>query len=293
MAYDLHSLDLFRSVAETGSIAATAARHGIVASAVSKRLSWLEAEAGTALLLRHRRGVELTEAGRLLLAHAEALARQVAVMQADLADQANGARGTIRLCANTSAITQFLPEDLAEFMRLNPGLTIRMSEMESVQVIETVRAGAADLGIFSGYTDAPDVRVLPYRRDTLVVCAPQAHPLAARSSVRLGDLDGQKFVALQPRSSLQEFINKRARDLGFALRTVVEVKSFDAVRRMVQARLGVAILPLGAVEAYLDDESIAMVPIEEPWATRDLLIALRDGAALSPQAEALLRILQG
>lgn len=293
MAYDLQSFELFRSVALAGSIAAAATRHGMSASAVSKRVSDLENALGASLITRHRRGIELTPAGKLVLKHAAALDDRIHRLEADLRDEANGARGTIRMAANTSAITQFLPEDLAEFMLANPGLTIRMAEKESVEIIDAVQSGAIEIGIFSGFSDAPGLTLLPYRRDTLVVCAPTGHPLTRQSFVGLRDLDGEKFVALQRRSSLQAHVDRRAAELGIDIRTTVEVKSFDGVRRMVQARLGIAILPFGAVEAYLHDGSIAMIPIDEPWATRDLLIAIRDRASLSEPAEALLRTLQG
>ncbi|GAA5066653.1 LysR family transcriptional regulator [Maritalea mobilis] len=293
MAYDLTSLALFRSLAELGSIAAAAARHRIAPSAASRRISELEKQAGAGLIQRHRRGVVLTEAGRLMLRHAETLAGQVARMQAELDDYAAGHKGTIRMAANTSAITQFLPEDLAEFLIANPGISIQMAEMESVEIIQAVQSGAVDLGVFSAFTDARGLQVLPYRRDTLVVCAPSDHPLSQRKSLRLRDFDGQSVVALQRQSSLQAHVDKRAADLGITIRTTVEVKSFDGVRRMVQARLGIAILPFGAVEAYLGDGSIVMIPIDEPWATRDLMIAVQSPSALSPQAEALLRTLQG
>ncbi|AHM04552.1 transcriptional regulator, LysR family [Roseibacterium elongatum DSM 19469] len=293
MAYDLTSLALFRSLAQEGSIAAAAAKLGLAASAASRRLSDLEKQAGVALIRRHRRGVTLTEAGRLMLRHAEVLAGQVARLQSELEDHAAGHRGAIRMAANTSAITQFLPEDLAEFLVSNPGISLQMAEMESVEIIQAVRSGAVDLGIFSAFTQAAGLHVLPYRRDTLVVCAPADHPLSARRTLRLRDLDGHSVVALQRNSSLQAHVDKRAEDLGITIRTTVEVKSFDGVRRMVQARLGIAILPFGAVEAYLGDGSIVMIPIDEPWATRDLMIALPGSDDLSPQVAALVRILQG
>lgn len=293
MGYDLHSFELFRSVAAAGSIAAAAARHGMAASAVSKRISDLEKALGVTLLTRHRRGIELTPAGKVVLKHATALDERIARLETELRDEAGAAGGVIRMAANTSAITQFLPEDLAEFMLANPEMTIRMAEMESVEIIDAVRSGAVEIGIFSGLTEARGLELLPYRRDTLVVCAPRGHPLAARRVIRLRDLDGEKFVALQRRSSLQAHVDRCAAEIGVTIRTAVEVKSFDGVRRMVQARLGVAILPFGAVEAHLREGGLTMIPIDEPWATRELLIAVRSRDALTPSAAALLATLQG
>jgi DNA-binding transcriptional LysR family regulator len=291
--YDLTTLALFRSVAETGNIAHAAARHGLVPSAVSKRIADLEAHVGTSLLRRHRRGVEVTAAGADLLGHAVALRDAVARMEAQMVAHAEGRRGAIRVAANSSSISQFLPEDLAEFVAARPDLQIALTEMNSLEVLDAVRADRADLGVFSGLTDAPGITPLPYRRDTLVVVTPADHPLAGRARLTLAEIAPEPFVALQAGSSIQAFLDRRAKELGTRIHTQVAVQSFDGVRRMVQARLGIAVLPFGAVEPYLDATRIAMVPLDEPWATRELLIAIRDSKALGPQAAALITTLTG
>jgi DNA-binding transcriptional LysR family regulator len=291
--YDLVSLALFRSVAATGSIAHAAALHELVPSAVSKRIADLEALVGAPLLHRQRRGVQLTPAGQDLLHHAEAIRDAVERMEAEMGAHATGRRGAIRVAANSSSISQFLPEDLAEFVTAHPDLHIRLTEMASVEVIEAVRSGRADLGIFSGLTEAAGLVTMPYRRDTLVVVMPADHALAGRRQLRLADVVDQPFVALQAGSSIQAWLDRRAEDLGARIRTQVAVQSFDGVRRMVQARLGIAVLPFGAVEPYLDAARLAMVALDEPWATRDLLIAVRDSAAISPQTAALIATLRG
>lgn len=291
--YDLVSLALFRSVAEGGSIAQAATLHGLVPSAVSKRIADLEALVGAPLLHRHRRGVELTPAGRDLLRHAEVLRDAVDRMEAEMGAHATGRRGAVRVAANSSSISQFLPEDLAEFVAAHPDLNVHLAEMTSIEVIEAVRAGRADLGIFSGLTEAAGLSLMPYRRDTLVVVMPADHPLAGRRSLNLGDVVGEAFVSLQAGSSIQAWIERRAEEMGTRIRTQVAVQSFDGVRRMVQARLGVAVLPFGAVEPYLDATRLAMVPLDEPWAVRDLLLAVRDLGAISPQTAALIATLRG
>lgn len=293
MAYDLVTLALFRSVAASGSIAHAAALHGLVPSAVSKRMADLEAQVGTTLLQRHRRGVDLTAAGRDLLRHAETLRDAVDRMEAEMGAHATGRRGAIRVAANSSSISQFLPEDLAEFVSAHPDLSVHLTEMTSVEVIEAVRAGRADLGIYSGLTDGGGLTLMPYRRDTLVVVMPADHPLAGRQALRLADVVHQPFVALQTGSSIQTWLDRRAEEIGSRILRQVAVQSFDGVRRMVQARLGIAVLPFGAVEPYLDSTRLAMVPLDEPWATRDLMLAVRDPGLVSTQTASLIATLRG
>jgi DNA-binding transcriptional LysR family regulator len=293
VGYDLLTLALFRSVAASGSISHAAQLNGLVASAVSKRMADLETLIGAPLLHRHRRGVGLTPAGQDLLRHAETLRDAVGRMQAEMAAHATGQRGAIRVAANSSSISQFLPEDLAEFVSAHPDLNVMLTEMTSIEVIDAVRSGSADLGIFSGLTDAAGLTVMPYRRDTLVVVMPADHALAGRQALKLADVVDEPFVALQTGSSIQAWLDCRAEEIGGRIRTQVAVQSFDGVRRMVQARLGIAVLPFGAVEPYLDAAKLAMVPLDEVWALRDLLLAVRDPAAIGPQTAALIAMLRG
>lgn len=291
MRYDFYSLELFLAVATTGSIAGAASRMNTVPSAVSKRISDLERAIGTPLLQRHRRGVDLTPAGQELRRHAEAMHLAVERMEVDMGNYAQGVRGTIRIAANTSSITQFLPEDLALFTAEHPDLRIQLIERSSSDVLEAVRTGLVEIGIFSGFTEASGLQTQLYRRDTLVVAAPDDHRLAGLASVAFRDVLNEDFVALQQGSSIQTFLERQAAEAGARIRTRVQVMSFDGVRRMVEARLGIAILPLGAVEPYLSEGRLAMVSIAEDWAHRDLRIALREDGQLSAPARALLRSL--
>ena len=289
--YDLHSLDLFRTVATVGSIAGTAARHNTVPSAVSRRMAELERTVGTPLLYRQRRGVALTQAGEDLLRHARTLHHVVERMEADMGDHAGGVRGTVRLAANTSSITQFLPEDLAAFTRDHPQLRIRLIEQTSIDVVEGVRGGHVDLGVYSGFTEADGLRTVRYREDRLVIAAPGNDPLGARERVRLAELIDRDFVGLQQGSSIQTYLERQVEALGGRVRTRVEVMSFDGVRRMVAAGLGLAVLPEGAVAPFRREASLVMIPLEESWATRELRIAYRDPGTLSPPARLLLTAL--
>lgn len=291
MRFDLFSLEIFVAVAELGSIARAATRHNIAASAASKRISDLESLVGTPLLYRQRRGVSLTPAGEELLNHSQSIGRMVERMESEMGNYSQGIRGTIRVAANTSSITQFLPEDLAAFNKEHPDLHIELVEKTSADILDAVRSGAVDLGIYSGFTDANGVHSLLYRRDTLVIAAPHDHALASLKSVTFNDVLNQDFIALQQGSSIKDYLERKAQSLGATFKTRVEVMSFDGVRRMVQAKLGIAVLPLGAVEPYIENSELAMIPINEHWAHRELRIAMRDRTTLTVQARSLLGFL--
>ncbi|MEO3413153.1 LysR family transcriptional regulator [Roseovarius sp. CAU 1744] len=293
MNYDLQSLLLFKSVVSSGSIAGAAELHNIAASAVSRRISDVEIQIGTALFYRQRRGVELTPAGEEFLVHVSGLLNRVARMDQAMEDFADGLKGVVRIAANTSSITQFLPEDLAEFVNDFPGVRIKLVEMFSTDVMAQVRMGHADLGICSGLTNPGDLDATLYRRDTLVLAVPEGHPLASRSSVSLGDILDQDIVSLQDGSSIQAYVDAKAEIEGRMPKTRVQVMSFDGVRRMVEAHLGVAILPHGAVLDASRDSKLTMVPIAEPWAERELLLVRKPGVQLGRASQVMFEYLTG
>jgi len=144
---DLTSLQLFVAVCELGSIGKAAEREFIAASAVSKRLSDLEATLDTPLLYRHTRGVDLTPAGESLLHHARSVLFSLEKMQGELSEYADGVRGHVRVHASISAIVQFLPEDLGAFIRQHAEIKIDLEEHLSTEGMRAVQEGAADLGI--------------------------------------------------------------------------------------------------------------------------------------------------
>ena len=281
MKYDLYSLQLFLAVALHENIAKAAEAQNIAASAVSKRISDLEQSIGTPLLYRRQRGVGLTPAGQELFRYAQSIDRMVEEMEANMSEFADGLRGHIRIAANTSAITQFLPEDLAEFVEIHPDLRLELTELTSDSIVTAVKEGLADVGIFSGMVDAQDLDVVTYRQDTLVVIAPRGHSIGSLANARLCDIAGHSLVGLQTGSSLKAFLTAEAAKQGSRLRTRVEVVSFDGVRRMVEAGLGIAVLPHGAAEPYLESSNLVLVPINEPWATRCLKLGVRARGAVN------------
>jgi DNA-binding transcriptional LysR family regulator len=202
-------------------------------------------------------------------------------------DFATGAKGSVRIAANTSAITQFLPEDLASFAENYPDVRIDLSERTSEEILTAVRDGLADLGIFSGMVEEPELEVLTYRLDTLVVVMGKEHPYRPDHPVKFAEFAKLDMVGLQSGSSLQAFLEVCAGEQGLTLKTRVETLSFDGVRRMVEAGLGIAVLPLGAVEPYLESAQLRMQEIDEDWAVRTLKLAVKDLSAVSNAVRAL------
>ncbi len=279
---------MFLSTIERGSIAGAAQAKAIVPSAVSRRISDLEYRLGTALLYRLPKGVEPTEAGQALARHARNLLRMTARMEAEMSEFSDGVRGHVRIVANTSAITQFLPADLSSFKSRNPEINIALREETSERAVHDVEEGLADIALFSEVVSAGTLEVFPYRQDQLVVITPSSHPLAAKSQIAFADTLEYPHVGLQPGSSLLGHLVDMARDQQQTISFAVQVTSFDGVRRMVESGLGVAVLPLGSIPAQTE---LRVIPLSDQWAHRTLLIGVREARALPLVGRKLLETL--
>lgn len=284
---DPTSLRLFRAAAEERSLAAAAEREAIALSAASRRITELEERLGTALLRRHDRGVTPTAAGDALLTHLVGLFDLLDRIGADMDAFASGERGHVRLHANMSAVSGFLPEALAGFLPAHPGIRLTLEERYTADILRAVGSGAADLGLVSGTLPADGLHVTPWREDRLLVVLPEGHALSARDTVAFADLDGVPFVGQSEETALQKLYRSRATIQGVALNERVNVSGFDGVRRMVEAGLGVAILPATAAQPYATAMRIGLRPLSDSWAVRPLVIVSRAPASLSAAARVL------
>jgi len=238
---DLVSLALFTYVCRTGSISQGAALAHLAVGAASKRITDLEAAVGSALLERHSRGARPTAAGQALLGHAQRILGAVDQLEADLSDHARGLIGVVRLWANTSAVTQFLPRDIAAFVAAHPGIRIELAEHDSQAIGIAVLDGRADLGILADRMPTLGLQTQPYRRDRLTLVAPPGHVLAARKRVAFAEAAEFEFVSLPGGTSLAQRLSAVTQPLGKSLRIRIQVRSFDAMCQMVAAGLGLAV----------------------------------------------------
>ncbi|MES2281373.1 MAG: LysR family transcriptional regulator [Pseudomonadota bacterium] len=284
---DLTSLQLFVAVCELGSIGKAAEREFIAASAVSKRLSDLEATLDTPLLYRHTRGVGLTPAGESLLHHARSVLFSLEKMQGELSEYADGVRGHVRVHASISAIVQFLPEDLGAFIAGHPQIKIDLEEHLSTEVMRAVQEGAADLGICNTGVGPGELQTMPYRSDKLVLVVPKGHALAALGPIHFEAALDYDQVGLHSNSSIYLAMRQAAADVGRTIKLRIHVTGLDAMCRMIQNGLGVGVMPQRAFELMHGMGELAAVPLLDEWATRDIQLVARDFSTLPVTARLL------
>ena len=287
MHFDLIDLRLFLHVAETGSITAGADRSGLALASASARVRGMEQQAGVALLDRSRRGVEPTPAGWALLHHARLVTSQVERMRGELGEHARGLKGRVRVLANTAAASVYLPDLLASFLAANPNVDVDLDERASPEVARAVAEGEAEVGIAAGHADLSGLEVTPFRTDRLVLIVPPGHALAGRPQIAFAEVMGFDFVGLAGDSALGGHLAGHAARAGGRLRMRVRVRGLDAVCRMVALGAGVAVVPQAAAQRWGGRGRLARVALEDAWAERQLVVAVRRADALPSHARRL------
>jgi len=222
-----------------------------------------------------------------------AILKETAALREDLTHLRRGMSGVIRLQANTNAINEFLPSLLAGFLALYPQVDIEMSEHTSQEIVNSVDSGDGDLGIIAGQVSTRGLEVYPFRHDRLVVITPQNHKIAARGErLRFYQLLDYEFIGLGERASIQVWLTKQALLLGQNMRMRIQVGSFDAVTRMVEAGVGISIIPQSSALRLQKNTAIRILSLDEEWADRSLKIVMRRLATLTPHARKLFEYLR-
>ncbi len=287
LGLDLVSLRIFVAAAEENNLARAAEREHIALSAASRRISDFEARAGVQLFERRDRGMLLTLAGQHLLEQLRDVFGLFDKIAFDLDEVRGGGRGHVRVHAHMSAMANALPELIASFLGGHPAIDIELMEQTSVEAIHAVQTGSADIGVISGNMLASDLAIRPWRQDELVVVLPPAHPLGQRPRIGLAELLDEPFVAMQPGSALVALYRAHAKSLGRELRERAHATSFESVRRLVSVGLGVSILPLSAATPSASS-AFLIRPLDEPWASRSMVLCTRDPSRLSGAARLVL-----
>ncbi len=290
MHYDLTDLQLFLNVGDALNLTRAAEKSFMSVPSASLRIKHLEESFQTPLLIRRAKGLQLTQAGEALFKHARIVLQQLEVLHADLSPFAKGIKGRIRLQANSTATNTFLADALSAFLKDNPDIDIELEEHPSRAVIASVAKGMADLGIVAGSVQADELDVLPLYADELIVIAHPHDPITRHTSLRLADmLNDCRFVGLNQFNSIQTFLNRIAHGMGKRVNLRIQVGSFDAVCRMVDAGAGVAIVPRVCARSYARSENLRFLPLQDSWARREISLVRKHGRLLPEFGEALIR----
>lgn len=291
MLPDLDSLVLFVRAAEMRNLTRAAEASFITVPAASRRLALLEHQFKSQLFERHSRGLELTAAGEQLFLLARDVIESVNHMRAEMANYTQGSRSVLRVHGNTSAMTQFLPADVAAFQSVHPDIRLVLEECWSADAVKRVRGGEIDLGVIVEGADVQGLHVQPYRGDQLAAVVRHDETLPS-DALKFEDLLDRDLVGLEGSSTLTRLLAAQASNLMRAMVLRVQVRSFEAVCRAVEARLGIGVLPLTAAHSFAPAMSLRVLPLHDEWAQRRMSLVTRAEPAAGTPLELLVQHLR-
>lgn len=285
---NLHQLAVFQAVAATSSMTQAAERLGVSQPAVSKQVQELEESVGVALFDRAGRGVRLTRAGELLAGYAERIVGLRNEAERAVGELRGLERGKLVLGVSTTIGFYLLPPVLAEFHRCYPGVEVLVRIGNTEEIHRQLMAGEVDVVLSEGFVEPDDLVGERFWVDRLVVIASSRHPLADRNHVSLTELATEPFILREPGSGIRAVTEKALADLGISVRVAMALGSTEAVKRVVVAGVGVAIVSHLSADCELQANTLVVLPVPEFHVERPLHIVRLRGRQDGPTVRAFL-----
>ncbi|MFG1463255.1 LysR substrate-binding domain-containing protein [Xanthobacter sp. DSM 24535] len=263
MAINLHLLRLFTSVAEQHSFSRAAEVLNISQPAVSKGVRELEGQLHCVLLERSPAGVRLTEAGSVLLSHATALFAAERRAEEELQALRGLAQGELHVGASTTIATYVLPRLLGAFQDIHPDLHLRLTSANTQDIADRLLSRDIDVALVEGPVEHPSLISHPWLTDELVVIAAPDHPLAQMEGPVLpSDLDHARHIVREAGSGTRDVVVLALEAFAVRPRMVMEVGSTEAIKQVVAAGLGIAIVSAAAAKDQISLGVLKVVPVE-------------------------------
>ena len=277
----LMQVEGFLEVARRGSVSRAAEALFITQPTLTARLKALERDLGTPLFLRTPHGMRLTDAGRAWIPYAERALRALVDGRDALAQVMTASAGHLMIAAAPAVSTYVLPELLERFVAAHPRVEVSVRTGHSEDVVELVLRDEVQIGL--GRTIRhPDLELRPFHTEDLVlVCAPD-HPFTQRRSVAMAEVAGQKLIMFDRTSSYYEITQAAFLSAGVSLRTLMEVDSIEAAKKMVERGLGVALLPGTAVAREVSGGTLCVVKMKDAPPMQNTIVAFRRRDAGKP-----------
>jgi DNA-binding transcriptional LysR family regulator len=289
---DTARLEAFVEVARTGSISKAAQALFVTQPALTARLQALERSLGSDLLVRGRHGSRLTEAGKALLPHAQRALSALSAGRVAVDDVRNGGAGRLTIGAAPAVSTYVLPAMLHRFQASHPRVRLVVRSGHSEEILQMVLRDEVEIGLMRPIQH-PDVTATLLYEDELVLVVHRGHRFAAAGHVRMGELASEHLILFDRTSSYHELTSAIVRQAGISPRGRLEVDNIDAAKRMVEQRLGIALLPRTSVQADIGSGRLVPVAVTDMApVTRQIVVARRrDAGEMTPVLAAFLATL--
>jgi LysR family transcriptional regulator, transcriptional activator of the cysJI operon len=288
----IETLKSFCDLVETGSFSKAAALNFVSQSAVSQQVRTLEERYDQPLIERgSRKGLALTDAGRVLYAEGKEIVERFRAMETRLLNQSATVAGTVRVATVYSVGLHDLPPYIKRFIKQHPQVNVRVEYSRTDKVYEACLNNTIDFGLVALPLRRPQLEVIPFRDDKLVfVCSPE-HALAKRRSVSLKQLAGEPFIGFERDIPTRKTIDRLLKQHGVAAQYVMEFDNIETIKRSVEAGIGVSILPESALRNEVRSRALVAPGFAEGVFTRAVGIIHRRGKVFSPAAREFIALL--
>jgi molybdate transport repressor ModE-like protein len=293
---DVRRMKVLREVAAHGSFSAAAAALSFTQSAVSQQIAALERETGAKLVERNGRGIRVTEAGRALIAHTDAILARLADAEEELAAIAGLRGGRLRLASFPSAGATLVPHAVAAFRKRYPEVELTLAEAEPDESIPRLKAGDFDLALAYEYRSVPEEPDPTLERvhlldDRMHAALPKGHRLARRARLRMEDLSGESWIGGCGTGACGQFLVEACRAGGFEPDVAFESDDYPTMQGLVAAGVGVTLLPDLVLAAGVHPK-IEIHPLGRNAPLRTIWAVVPAEGYRSPATEAMLEILK-
>ena len=288
----LETLKVFCDVVETRSFSVAASQNFVTQSAVSQQIRTLEERYGRRLLERTRGNVQLTPAGEILYQVSKEIVQRYQDMEAQLQVVAQRVAGTVRVATVHSIGLYELSAQIKRYLKAYPQVHLHLEYSRSNKIYEEALRGQIDLGVVAYPSRRPQITVLPFREDRLVLACPPSHPLARHRQVSIRKLQGEHLVGYERDIPTRRETDRLLRRYGVEVRYVMELDNVETIKRVIEIGTGLAILPEPALRPEVKNKTLVAVHLSDELFLRPLGIIHRQGKHFSPATEKFIEFLR-
>jgi DNA-binding transcriptional LysR family regulator len=271
MHFDFADMRLVVHIAAHSSFTKGAESSHISVPAASIRIKNLEDAMGAKLLHRGSQGVTLTPPGEAFVQHARTVLGQIEAMRGEIKDYVKGVKGRVRIGANSGVLGEFLPQVLGRYLMSHPAISIDLSEQTDQDIVRSVADAQCDIGIVGCGVHSEKLEVIPYRPDRLVLVVPSGHRFAGRKDIALDEAVDENFVGMPdgPDRAVLDHLRE-----SMANRLRLRGGDLEVACRLIEAGVGVGVMPLSAARRHTRSMDVASVPLADDWAVYELKICV-------------------
>jgi DNA-binding transcriptional LysR family regulator len=289
----IESLKVFCDLTETESFTKSAQINEITQSAVSQQISSLEKTFKSLLIERSKKKFRLTREGQVLYEYSKQIIGTYDSLHNRLQEIKDIISGTIRVATIYSIGLHDLPPYLKKFLKSFPTVNVHVEYRRANQVYEDVLGNVVDLGLVAYPVKDVKLELVPLRKDALVMICHPSHSLAKNKTVKLAQLNGQKFIGFEPDIPTRKAIDKILKDNNVEVQTVMEFDNIETVKRAVEIEAGISIVPQGTITQEVSKQTLSELKIEGLDLYRPLAAIYKKNKVLSPAMKQFLGILKG